>query len=105
MQDNLIRKKTYYEPSKRLWHALTINEAELAEVIRQSKVRQLHLIQTAEGWTLHALLSARKEFIQLVSVKKEPRHYLSLDRLLDSVLRHGRLPPTTLTVKLHEFEQ
>lgn len=74
----------------------TVFETDLADMIRHGAVKQLLVTQTEDGWELRALPTWKMEFMRLVSLKKEPRHYRDLDRLISTIQKHGPLPPTML---------
>lgn len=73
-----------------------IYEADLASLLKRQEVRQLVLTQTEEGWEVQVLPIWKGNFLTLVSLKKEKRHYLDLDRLIRTITKHGPLPPTIL---------
>lgn len=73
-----------------------IYEADLASLLQRREVRQLVLTQTEEGWEVQVLPLWKGNFLTLVSLKKEKRHYLDLDRLIRTITKHGPLPPTIL---------
>lgn len=73
-----------------------IYEADLASLLQRQEVRQLVLTQTEEGWEVQVLPLWKGNFLTLVSLKKEKRHYLDLDRLIRTITKHGPLPPTIL---------
>ena len=89
-------RKMYFQPNHRFRVATTVYEAELADLLSRQMVRQLVVLQTPHGWMLHVLPSWKHEFMTLVSMKKEVRHYQSLDRLIATVTKHGDLPPVLL---------
>lgn len=81
---------------ERLATGTMMYEADLVDAVRYGTVRQLVLRQGSKGWELQALLTWRTEFLTLVSLKKEKRHYADLDRLIRTITRCGTLPPTIL---------
>lgn len=81
---------------ERLAAKATLYEADLAELIGMRAVRQLVMTLTSEGWELQVLPSWKQQFLTLVSLRNERRHYTSLDRLLKTITKHGPLPPTIL---------
>lgn len=91
-----IQRKTYYQPTTRQAEAVTVYEAELADMLSHQAVRQLLVTRHAEGWQLQALPVWKNEFVTLVSLKKEIRYYQALDRLIATIEKHGPLPPTLL---------
>ncbi|MCZ2134611.1 MAG: hypothetical protein LC098_04160 [Burkholderiales bacterium] len=91
-----VTRKTFFQPNPRVAKAATIYEADLAELLSNGAIRQLVISWTAAGWSLQAMPTWKQEFMTLVSLKKETRHYQSLDRLIESVTKHGRMPPTLL---------
>ena len=91
-----VTRKTFFQPNPRIVKAATIYEADLAELLSNGAIRQLVISLTQAGWSLQAMPTWKQEFMVLVSLKKEARHYQSLDRLIESVAKHGRMPPTLL---------
>ncbi|MFC3715144.1 hypothetical protein ACFONC_03140, partial [Luteimonas soli] len=79
-----------------LQDSTVIFEADLASLLQRREVRQLALTQTEEGWEVQVLPLWKGSFLTLVSLKKEKRHYLDLDRLIRTITKHGPLPPTIL---------
>lgn len=79
-----------------LQDSTVIYEADLASLLQRREVRQLALTQTEEGWEIQVLPLWKGSFLTLVSLKKEKRHYLDLDRLIRTITKHGPLPPTIL---------
>lgn len=73
-----------------------IYEADLASLLKRQEIRQLVLTQSEEGWEVQVLPIWKGNFLTLVSLKKEKRHYLDLDRLIRTITKHGPLPPTIL---------
>lgn len=91
-----VRGTTVYTPLPTLIDSDTLFEADLADMLRSRAVRQLLISFTPHGWQVRVLPTWKLEFMTLVSLKKEHRHYRDLDRLLRNVTRHGPLPPTIL---------
>ncbi len=77
----------------------TLFEADLVNLVANRAVRQLVLTRVDSGWQVQALPLWNQDFLTLVSLKKEKRHYLDLDRLISSITKHGPLPPTILIGK------
>jgi hypothetical protein len=96
MADDSIQRKTFYQPSSRIATASTVYEADLANLVAHRAVRQLVITRTTEGWMLQVLPTWKNQFMTLVSLRKEMRHYQDLDRLIGSIVKHGPLPPSLL---------
>lgn len=84
---------------ERLSTATTMYEADLAELVKNRAIRQLVIVRTELGWELQALPLWRQQFMTLVSLRKETRHYQGLDRLISTITKHGKLPlPPTILI-------
>lgn len=88
-----------YVPKPRMKDSDTVFESDLADMVRNRAVRQLLISYSPEGWELRALPTWKMEFMTLVSLKREKRHYQDLDRLISTITKHGPLPPTVLIGK------
>ena len=89
-----------YMPKKQK-EAPLVYEAELADMLANGAVRQLCIYQSTDGYSLKVLPTWKNEFATLVSYKsKEPRQYKSIERLINTILQHGPLPPTLLLGEL-----
>lgn len=85
-----------YVPKPRMKDSDTVLGRDLADRVRNRAVRQLLISYTPAGWELRALPTWTMEFMTLVSLKKEKRHYQDLERLVSTITKHGPLPPTIL---------
>lgn len=95
--EKLLKKDASYAVKLiELQESPLIYEADLASLLQRQEVRQLALTQTKEGWEIQVLPLWKGSFLTLVSLKKEKRHYLDLDRLIRTITKHGPLPPTIL---------
>lgn len=81
---------------EKMEHQTTIYEVDLADLIVKKAIRQLALTRTNEGWIVQVLPLWKQEFLTLVSLKKEKRHYNDIDRLISNISKLGPLPPTIL---------
>ena len=94
-----LKRRTLYIP-KHPRSEPTMYEAELADQIANNAIRQLCIFETEDGYGLKALPVWKDEFMTLIgTATKEPRHYKSLDRLLQTIKQHGPLPPILLLGK------
>lgn len=85
-----------YVPKPRMKDSATVFETDLVDMLRNKAIRQLLITFSKDGWELQALPNWKMEFMTLVSLKKEKRHYQDLDRLISTITKHGPLPPTIL---------
>lgn len=60
-----------------------ISEPELVLVVRSRVLKCLHIIQTSEGrYRISVNLKNQEEALELVTFRKTPREWASLDRLI-----------------------
>lgn len=91
-----LKRRMLFMPRKQN-DAPTMYEAELADMIANKAVKQLCIYQSDEGYSVKALPIWKNEFVTLIGYKtKEPRQYKSIERLINTILQHGPLPPTLL---------
>jgi hypothetical protein len=78
----------------------TINESELVLVVLSKALKRLHIIQTAQGrFRIKVILKNQEEERDLVTYRKQPREWVSLDRLAKHIREKcGAIPPMTLTL-------
>jgi len=84
----------YYEPPDLKPKTLIVFEAELARYLARGVIRQMTLTAHPEGWILQVLLVWEQHLLTLVSLRKEIRHYKDLNRLFQTIRKHGPIPPT-----------
>lgn len=96
LESDLKRAKVLLLLREKLLSQGTIFEVDLADLISSGGVRQLVLTWTDEGWEVQVLPLWKHEFMTLVSLRKEKRHYLDIDRLINTITKHGPMPPTIL---------
>lgn len=89
-------KRMFYVPSPQLLERASLYEGELADLIRNQAARQLCIFKAEEGWMLKVLPTWKPEFYTLIQRNKEVRYYKDLERLMQTVMKHGPLPPTLL---------
>ncbi|MVW64465.1 hypothetical protein GPY61_31575 [Massilia sp. NEAU-DD11] len=65
-----------------------ISEPELVLVVRSRVLKNLHIIQTHEGkYRIAVNLKNHEEMLELVTFRKTPREWASLDRLVRHMQR------------------
>jgi hypothetical protein len=76
-----------------------INESELVLVVRSKALQMLHISQTKEGkFRITVTLNSPQEDFELVTFRKTPREWASLDRLVKHIQEKYRgIPSITLT--------
>lgn len=80
----------------------TISESELVLVVRSKALKQLQIIQTEQGrFRIKVILKNQEEERDLVTYRKQPREWASLDRLAKHIQdKLGPIPPMTLTLSM-----
>jgi hypothetical protein len=78
----------------------TISESELVLVVRSRALKRMHIIQTEEGkFRVVVNLNNQEEELDLVTFRKKPREWASLDRLAKHIQeKYGAIPPITLSL-------
>ena len=94
MQD--LKRRTYYVPGGGADRREKLFEADLASMLREKLVRQLHLVWLDGGWNLYVLPTYRQLFMVVSMVRRDVRSYQSIDRLLTSLKQFGELPAITV---------
>lgn len=79
----------------------SIGEAELVDFVKNGAVKQLNIIKTKSGrFSIAVVLTWKDGIWELVTSRKTPREWVSLDRLILHIEHkyEGKLPPITLTL-------
>ena len=78
----------------------TINESELVLVMRSRALKRMHVIQNEEGkFRVVVNLNNQEDELELVTFRKKPREWASLDRLAKHIQeKYGAVPTMTLTL-------
>jgi hypothetical protein len=76
-----------------------INESELVLVVRGKALKSMHVDQTEEGkFRIAVTLNSQEEKLELVTFRKTPREWASLDRLVKHIQQKYRgIPSIILT--------
>ncbi|WEF31470.1 hypothetical protein [Pseudoduganella chitinolytica] len=79
-----------------------ISESELILVIRSKALRRMHIVQNGEGkFRIMVNLNNQEGELALVTFRKTPREWASLDRLARHIQeKYGVIPTITLTLSL-----
>jgi hypothetical protein len=82
----------------------TISESELVLVVRSRALKRMHVIQNEEGkFRVVVNLNNQEGELELVTFRKKPREWASLDRLAKHIQeKYGAVPIMTLTLFLGE---
>lgn len=84
----------------------TINEGELIDNASTGTLTSLKLVKTTGGFQIRVQLSWKENELTLITQRKKPREWVSLDRLaqwMDENLKH--LPPITLVLRKTKNEK
>ena len=78
----------------------TIRESELVMMLRSKALKRLHIIQTQQKkFIIKVNLNNQENELDLVTFRKKPREWASLDRLVKHIQKkYGAIPPTTLSL-------
>jgi hypothetical protein len=76
-----------------------INESELVLVVRGKALKTMHIDQTKEGkFRITVILNSQEEKLELVTFRKTPREWSSLDRLVKHIQqKYSGIPSIILT--------
>jgi hypothetical protein len=76
-----------------------INESELLLIVRGKAIKTMHIDQTGEGkFRILVTLKSQEEEFELVTFRKTPREWASLDRLAKHIQQKYRgIPSIILT--------
>ena len=81
-------------------HTDSILEDELIDNLTNEAVNFLRVVQTANGFRIYSSLKWKEGEILLVTQRKHPREWISLDRLVRHMNKHyGELPPIFLHLR------
>lgn len=83
----------------------TIYESELILVVRSQALKRMHISQSDEGkYRVLVNLNNQEGELELVTYRKKPREWASLDRLAKHIQeKYGAIPIMTLTLFSGEF--
>jgi hypothetical protein len=78
----------------------TISESELVLVVRSRALKRMHIIQKEEGkFRVVVNLNNQEGELELVTFRKKPREWASLDRLAKHIQeKYGAIPTMTLSL-------
>jgi hypothetical protein len=84
----------------------TLGEAELVDFIKNKAVKKLNIVQVDGGYQIVVNLTWKKGDFILVTTRKTPREWASLDRLARHIREkyNGDLPPINLLLKVENRE-
>lgn len=82
----------------------TISESELVLVIKSKALKRMHIVQNEHGkFRIIVNLNNQEGELELVTFRKKPREWASLDRLAKHTReKYGAIPVMTLSLYLGE---
>jgi len=85
-------------------HMNTLSEADLTDFARNNAVRQLNIAQSESGkFRIIVNLTWKEGDWHLLTLRKTPREWVSLDRLAHHIRKHYGIPPS-INLSLYPLE-
>ncbi len=85
-----------------------VSEAEVADFVRNKAVKRMSIIQNEDGkYRIVVILTWKPGEWLLVNARKQPRKWVSLDRLARHIINEygGDLPPINLVLRGGKLEE
>lgn len=87
-----VQAQVIVGPSPSTNKGSTVFEMEMARLVRLRAISQLILTPSPGGWAVQIVLERTLDVLTLVSLRREIRHYKDIDRLFNTIRKHGPLP-------------